>query len=274
LEANGGLESISSFLMDEKFFKQHLKSVMKTFGKPKERVLRLLIANLSALSQVDDLFTNKSQELIEFMFKFIKISEITSDLAFSAYLFLLKNCNGDQIEANGQLKVIFAKIAEYLEKCAEDFQNKSKETLDQNRESRDLKIGGDVYKCKFYSLDIDNSGIRTALKVILDSLSFLGTKTNLKQDIYDKFKSDLYIILEKGKTGEKRLVLDIYGHLAKDAEVCQNMKEKIKQIKSSFLQSSDYERKLKNPFEKLLNILGINLEPKESIAHDIAKISN
>ena len=270
MEANGGLESISSFLMDEKFFKQHLKSVMKTFGKPRERVLRLLIANLSALSQVE-----KSNELIKFMFNFIKISEITSDLAFSAYLFLLKNCNGDQIEANGQLEVIFAKIDEYLKKCAEDFQNKSKETLDQNRESRDLKIEGDVYKCKFYSLDIDKSGIRTTLKVILDSLSFLGTKkntkTNLKQDIYDKFESNLYIILEKGKTGEKRLVLDIYGHLANDAENCQNMKEKIIQIKSSILQSSDYERKLKNPFEKLLNILGINLEPKESIAHDIAK---
>jgi len=62
-------------------------------------------------------------------------------------LFLLKNCNGDQIEANGQLEVIFAKIDEYLKKCAEDYQNKSNETLD--RESRDLKIGGDVYKCKF-----------------------------------------------------------------------------------------------------------------------------
>ncbi len=249
---------------------------MKTFGKPRERVLRLLIANLSALSQVYDLFKNKSQKLIEFMFNFIKIKEITSDLAFSAYLFLLKNCNGDQIEANGQLEVILGKIAEYLKKCAEDFQNKSKETLDQNRESRDLKIEGDVnsYKCKFYSLDIDKSGIRTTLKVILDSLSFLGTKTNLKQDIYDKFKSDLYIILEKGKTGEKRLVLDIYGHLAKDAEVCRNMKEKITQIKSSILQSSDYELKLKHPFDKLLNILGINLEPKESIAHDIAKKSN
>jgi hypothetical protein len=125
------------------------------------------------------------------------------------------------------LDVIFGKIAEYLETIVPKISKiKVKIALDQNRESRDLKIEGDVnsYKCKFYSLDIDNSGIRTTLKVILDSLSFLGTKTNLKQDIYDKFKSDLYIILEKGKTGEKRLVLDIYGHLAKDAEVCQNMK--------------------------------------------------
>ena len=115
------------------------------------------------------------------------------------------------------------------------------------------------------------------MKVILDSLILLGTKntkTNLRKIIYNNFESVLYIILEKGKTGEKRLVLDIYGHLAKDAKVCRNMKEKITIIKSSFLQSSDYERKLKNPFEKLLNILGINIEPKESIAHDIAKISN
>jgi hypothetical protein len=201
------------------------------------------------------------------MFIFIKIKEITSDLAFSAYLFLLKNCNGDQIEANGHLEVIFAKIAEYLKKCAEDFQNKSKETLDQNRESRDLKIGGDVYKCKFYSLDIYNSGIRTTLKVILDSLCLLGTKkntkTNLRQIIYNNFESGLYIILEKGKTGEKRLVLDIFGHLAKDPEISQkNMKEIIEQITNSILQSTDYERKLKTPFKNLLDILGINFEPK------------
>jgi len=63
-----------------------------------------------------------------------------------------------------------------------------------------------------------------------------NTKTNLRKIIYNKFESVLYIILEKGNTGEKRLVLDIYGHLANDAENSQKMKEKIKQIKCSFLQ--------------------------------------
>jgi len=72
---------------------------MKTFSKPKERVLRFLIASLSALSQVEDLFTKKSQELnlIEFMFNIIKNSVTPSDLAFSANLFLLRNCNGEDL---------------------------------------------------------------------------------------------------------------------------------------------------------------------------------
>ena len=201
MKANDGLESISSFLMDEKFFKQHLKSVMKTFGKPKERVLKLLIANLSALSQVDDLFTKKSQELklIEFMFNIIKKSETPSDLAFSANLFLLKNCNRNQIETNG-FEAMLARIKNYLEKCDKDLKN---ESLDKIREGRDYKIGTKVFPGDFYAIDIDNSGIRTTLNVILESLYLLASKIDNISDIYNRFKSDLYTILEKGNTGEK-----------------------------------------------------------------------
>ena len=87
LEANGGLESISSFLTaastkastaasteDETFFKNNLKSCMKIFDRERERVLRILIVTLNSLSQCDELFAQKSQELnlIEIVFKLIK----------------------------------------------------------------------------------------------------------------------------------------------------------------------------------------------------------
>jgi hypothetical protein len=272
LEADGGLESIWSFIKDEKFFSKNIKSFMKTFGKNKERVSKLLIANLSTLSQVDDLFTKKSQELnlIEFMFGIIENSETSSDLAFTANLFLLKNCNADQIETNG-FDAVFVKKNKYLELCAKDFKNESKENLDKNRESRDLKIGNESLKYNFYAIDIDNSGIRTTLNVILDSLSLLAsknTKINFKSIIYNKFKIYLYTILEKGNTGEKRLVLDIYKYLAYDAAVGQDMKENMKQVKKSIMESSDYEGKLEVTYNNILYILGENYEKKQSEGRD------
>jgi hypothetical protein len=245
---------------------------MKTFGKNKERVLKLLIVNLSALSKEDDLFTKKSQELklIELMFNIIKYSETPSDLAFSTNLFLLKNCNADQIETNGFV-AIFEKINKYLERCATDFKNESKENLDKNRESRDLKIGKEDVKYNFYAIDIDNSGISTTLNVILESLSLLASKNteiNFKSIIYNKFKNDLYTILEKGNTGEKRLVLDIYKYLAYDAAVSPDMKEKMKQVKKSLMESSDYEGKLEVKYNNILYILGENYEKKTSEGRD------
>ena len=106
------------------------------------------------------------------MFKIIKNSEITSDLAYSANLFLLRNCNRNQIETNG-FDTMLARIKEYLEKCAKDFKNESKESLDKIREDRDLKFGTKVMNRQIYATDIDNSGIRTTLNVILEPLSCL-----------------------------------------------------------------------------------------------------
>lgn len=158
----------------------------------------------------------------------------------------------------------------YLEQCANDFKNESKETL-VYRESRDLKIGKEVLKYKFYAIDIDNSGIRTTLNVILESLSLLASKNatdNFKTIIYEKFQSDLYTILEKGNTGEKRLALDIYKYLAYDAAVTQNVRENMKKAKEAIMKSSDYEGKLEVPFNNVLYILGENYEKKTSEGRD------
>jgi hypothetical protein len=247
LEA-GGLEAILSFFKDDTFLKKHLKSFMKTLGREQERILKLLIANISALSQVDEdnFFLKKSHELnlIEFTFNLIKTNEFTSDFLFSANLFLLKICNDYQSE-NG-FDAILVKIEEYLKKCADDFTNKDVSSL--IREVRDLKIDRDyVVHKKFYALDVDKCGIRTTLNVILDSLILLASKNtkskNFKTIIYDRFKSSsLDVILEKGETGEKKLVLDIYKYLACDAEIHQKM-ELSDQIKKSILDKRDYEGK-------------------------------
>jgi hypothetical protein len=225
---------------------------------------------------VEDLFTKKSQELelklIEFMFKIIKNSVTPSDLAFSANFFLLRNCNGDQIETNG-FDAVFVKTNTYLERCANDFKNESKEILDKNREDRILKIGKEGLKYKFYAIDIDNIGISTTLNVILESLSLLASKNaayNFKTIIYEKFKNGLYTILEKGNNGEKRLVLHIYKYLAYDAAVGQDMREKIKskKLKEAIMNSSDYEGKLEVPYNNVLYILGENYEEKPSEGKD------
>lgn len=206
----GGLEAILSFFKDDTFLKKHLKSFMKTLGREQERILKLLIANISALSQVDEenFFLKKSHELnlIEFTFNLIKTNEFTSDFLFSANLFLLKICNDYQSE-NG-FDAILVKIEEYLKKCADDFTNKDVSSL--IREVRDLKIDRDyVVHKKFYALDVDKCGIRTTLNVILDSLILLASKNakskNFKTIIYDRFKSSsLDVILEKGNSGEKK----------------------------------------------------------------------
>jgi hypothetical protein len=80
----------------------------------------------------------------------------------------------------------------------------------------------------------------------------------------------LYTILEKGKTGEKKLVLDIYTRLAFDAEISQDMKQNIEQIKNSF-QGKDL---LIVAYNNLLYVLGVNYEIKASPAHDLLKGSD
>jgi hypothetical protein len=124
------------------------------------------------------------------MFKIVKNSKVTSDLAFSANFFLLRNCNRDQIETNG-FDAMFERIKKYLEICARDFKNESKESLDKIREDRDLKFGTKVMNCQIYATDIDNSGIRTTLNVILEPLSLLASMIDFKSNIYKEFKSDL-----------------------------------------------------------------------------------
>ena len=165
LEVNGGLESILSFLTpasteDDTFFKNNLKSCMKVFGRDRERVLRILMANLNSLSQCDDRqlrqsFTQKSQDLIVFMFDMIKNNnEFPSDLAFSVYSFLSKNSTDEQCE-NG-FEVIPTKIKDYLKKCVDDFNNKNNQKA-LKREKRDLIIGKKRFENhRFYALDIDN----------------------------------------------------------------------------------------------------------------------
>jgi hypothetical protein len=231
---------------------------MKTLGREQERVLKLLIADMSALCQVDEdnYFHKKSTELnlIEFTLNLIKTVGLTSDFLFSANLFLLKSCNDQQSE-NG-FDAILVKIDEYLKKCVEELK------VDENhwRETRDLKIGRETYHNKFYALDVDNCGIRTTLNVILDSLILLASKNaknkNFKKIIYDRFKSSsLDFILEKGNTGEKKLVLDIYKHLVCDPEIKQKM-DLTEQIKNSILESRDYEKILKLTYTNLFNYIG------------------
>ena len=244
---------------------------MKTLGREKERILKLLIADISALSQVDEdnCFHRKSKELnlIEFIFNLIRANEFTSDFLFSANLFLLKSCNDQQSE-NG-FDAILVKIDEYLKKCVEELK------VDENhwRETRDLKIGRDTYHNKFYALDVDNCGIRTTLNVILDSLILLASKNaknkNFKKIIYDRFKSSsLDFILEKGNTGEKKLVLDIYKYLACDPEINESMKLS-EEMKKVILGSRDYEKILKLSYTNLLALFDQNYETKENAAHDI-----
>ena len=249
---------------------------MKIFGRDKERVLRILIANLNSLSQVDDdqlsqSFTQKSHDFIKFMFKMIKNNEeITSDLTFSAYLFLSKNCNDDQCE-NG-FEAIPTKIKDYLKKCVDEFNKNNQEDLDKERKERDLIIGKEKFKkLGFYVLDVDNCGIATTLNVILDSLAHLASKNtkkiNFKSLIYQELKGDLDIVLEKGSTGEKRLVLEIYKHLACDQEIEQKLILS-KGIKKSILESDDFEKILKTSFRNLLIFLDQNYETKNTVCHD------
>jgi len=184
-------------------------------------------------------------------------------------LFLLRNCNRNQIETNG-FDAMLARIKNYLEKCAKDLQNESKESLDKIREGRELKIGTKVFDCQIYAIDIDNSGIRTTLNFILESLSLLASKTDNISIIYRDFKSDLYTILEKGNTGEKKLVLDVFTRLAFDETIKQDMKQNIEQIKKSF-QGKDL---LIGTYNNLLYVLGENYEIKASPGHDLLKGSN
>jgi hypothetical protein len=276
LEA-GGLEAMLSFFKDDTFLKKHLKSFMKTLGREQERILKLLIANISALSQVveENFFLKKSHELnlIEFTFNLIKTNEFTSDFLFSANLFLLKICNDHQSE-NG-FDAILVKIEEYLKKCAHDFTNKDLNSL--IREVRDLKIDKETFHNKFYALDADNCGISTTLNVILDSLILLASKNtkskNFKTIIYDRFKSSsLDVILEKGNSGEKKLVLDIYKYLACDAEIHQKM-ELSDEIKDSILDNRDYEKILKQAYIDLFNFIGKNWATPKSKSHDFHKES-
>jgi hypothetical protein len=288
--ANGGLEAILSFLKDETFFKNNLKTCMKVFGRDKERILRILIASLNSLSEVDDRklrqsFSQKSQDLIEFMFKLIQNNnEITSDLAFSAYLFLLKNCNDEQCE-NG-FKAIPTKIKDYLKKCVEDFNNKNNQNnADKNnhkalkRKERDLIIGKRTFeKLGFYVFDVDDCGIATSLKVILDSLAHLASKNtkniNFKSLINIELKGDLDIVLGKGSRGEKRLVLEIYKHLACDPEINQKFILS-EEIKNSILENKrDYEELLEDTYRSLMYLLGQNWETKQSYADDNQKTSS
>jgi hypothetical protein len=230
---------------------------MKTLGREQERVLKLLIADMSALCQVDeDNYFNrisKKLNLIEFTLNLIKTVGLTSDFLFSANLFLLKICN--DVQSENVFDAILVKIDEYLKKCAEIFKNDYHNLI---RETRDLKINSkDVVQNKFYALDVDNCGIPTTLNVILDSLILLASKNkNFKAIIYDRFKSSsLDVILEKGNTGEKKLVLDIYKHLVCDPEIKQKM-DLTEQIKNSILESRDYEKILKLTYTNLFNYIG------------------
>jgi hypothetical protein len=165
---------------------------------------------------------------------------------------------------------MLARTKKYLEKCAKDLINESKESLDKIREDRDFKIGTKDFNRPFYAIDIDNSGIRTTLNVILESLYLLASKADFKSTNYQEFLSYLYTILEKGTTGEKKLVLDVFTRLAFDETIKQDMKQNIEQIKKSF-QGKDL---LIGTYNNLLYVLGENYEIKASPGHDLLKGSN
>jgi len=236
------------------------------------------MANLNSLSQCDELFAQKSQELnlIEIVFKLIKNNtEITSDFAFSVYSFLSKNCTNEQCE--NVFEAIPTKIKEFLKKCVDDFNNKNTPN-DLKRKERDLVIGKKIFaKQQFYALDIDESGIATTLNVILDSLAHLASKAtkkiNFKSLIHTELKGHLDIVLEKGSAGEKRLVLEIYKHLACDPEIRQKFTLS-EEIKNSILKCKEYRELLEDTYTNIMCLLDQNWETKESYSSDNQKTSS
>jgi len=132
VEATDGLETILSFLRDEEFIKNNLNSGMIIFGKNRMRIIKFLIANLTALSKnMDDLrFVNKCNDLnlVGVIFSnIIENSDISSDVIFSSYLFLSTICNESQIE--NEFKSIPRKFKTYLRTCYIVISNNQRETV-------------------------------------------------------------------------------------------------------------------------------------------------
>ena len=268
MEANDGLESILSFLRDENFIKNNLKSGMIIFTKNRMRIIKVLIANLTGLSKNMEEFANKCNDLVEVIFSnIIKNNDITSDVIFSAYLLISTICNESQIE--NEFKSIPEKFKTYLRTCSEDFSN-SNQNL--HRESREIIIDKKTIQADFYAIDLDKCGANTTLNVILTTLCTLASKNQkFRSIIYKELKSDLDILLEKGEKFEKKLTLDIYNYLSLDDEIRSKMivDKKLSDIIIN-LKSKKIEE-LKNAINKFEDILGIRFESKGSFSTDFSK---
>jgi len=270
VEATDGLETILSFLKDEQFIKNNLKSGIVIFNGNRMRIIKVLIANLTGLSKnMDNLrFAKKCNDsnLVEVIFSnIIKNNDITSDVTFSAYLLLSTICNESQIE--NEFKSIPKKFKTYLSTCSKDFLNSNQSLY---RESREIPIDKKTINIYFYAIDLDECGAKTTLNVILTALSTFASKNQrFGSMIYEELKSDLDIILEKGETYEKKLTLDIYIYLSLDDEirskmiVDNNLCDIIKNLKKI--------EELNNEINKFEDMLDISLEIKGSLASDSEK---
>ena len=132
MEATDGLETILSFLRDEEFIKKNLNSGMIIFGNNRMRIIKVLIANLTALSKnMDDsefVYKCNDSNLVEIISSnIVKNNDITSDVIFSSYLFLSTICNESQIE--NEFKSIPRKFITYLRTCYIVISNNQRETV-------------------------------------------------------------------------------------------------------------------------------------------------
>jgi len=132
VEATDGLETILSFLRDEEFIKKNLNSGMIIFGNNRMRIIKVLIANLTALSKnMDDsefVYKCNDSNLVEIISSnIVKNNDITSDVIFSSYLFLSTICNESQIE--NEFKSIPRKFITYLRTCYIVISNNQRETV-------------------------------------------------------------------------------------------------------------------------------------------------
>ena len=135
MEDENGLESIVSFLNDKKFVEKHLNSIVNVFGT-ETRIIKLLISNLTGLNKHNDaLFKKICQQLkfnlIESIFTITNKVETKSDINFSAYLFLAKMCNENELE--NEFNKILKKYENYLKQCADEFNNQDSENIQRLR---------------------------------------------------------------------------------------------------------------------------------------------
>jgi hypothetical protein len=201
--------------------------------------------------------------LIESIFKITNKVETKSDINFSAYLFLAKICSENELE--NEFNKILNKYENYLKQCADEFKNKDSENI--QRTCREIMIDDELKEKKFFSLDMDQCGIETTLNLILNSLElFCLSGEKIATIIYDCLQSYFDILLEKGETYEKRLVLDIYIEISLYGN--REMKKFSEQIQKALIESKEYSKVFESKLKIFGLITGFEYEMKKTQNHD------
>jgi len=231
-------------------------------------IIKMLIANLTGLYEKnEDLFkTRMTSNLVENIFNLTNKTEISSAIAFSAYKFLLTICDDKQIEIG--FKRIPDKYEKYLDQSARDFRGENKIP----RDKREIMIDKQPRQAKFYELDFDKCGSKTTLDLILVSLGMLSSKhEKFRTMILKTLKTNLDVILEKGNSYEKRLVLDIYIEISLDSSEEMRLTDG---IVNSIGNDDKYSEILEKKLKLLERIHEVTYEPKKSTNHDLVKLTN